>query len=152
MSDRKKKSNPLSDFMRERASVVITDLDHAGGLDLGEALAWKSWFADRQRRLQSSGGRPTNPKWSMKRQISFSKETWEVLGRRAEACSSSGPKVGPGQMAALLIEDAVATPHLRLAEADDLKHRGASDDLSKPTDDPKFDGWDMPAPFFAEAV
>jgi hypothetical protein len=154
MSDKKNDNasdNPLSDFLRERASVVISDLDRPGGLDIGEALAWRHWFADRQRKLQSSGGRPTNPKWTMKRQIPFSSETWEGLEKRAEACNSSGSKIGPGQIAAFLVEDAVSPSRLQAVERDPEVDVAAGS-LNKPTNDPHFDEWDSPSPFFAVAA
>jgi hypothetical protein len=151
MSDNETNTNPLSDFMRERASVVISDLDRPGGLDIGEALAWRHWFAERQRRLQSSGGRPTNPEWTMKRQVPLSPDTWEGLERRAEACSAVGHKIGPGQMAGFLLEEAVAEPRLRLIEGGPSSP-GGPDDLNKRTDDPQFDDWNLLSPFVGAAA
>lgn len=55
-------------------------------------------------RLRSSGGRPTDPTWSLARQVPFSSETWASLQRLSEEVSGRGRKVGPGQMAAILVE------------------------------------------------
>ena len=150
MSDKETNRNPLSDFMKERASVVISDLDRPGGLDLGEALAWRHWFAERQRRLQSSGGRPTNPDWTMKRQVPFSPDTWKGLERRARACSNTGNKIGPGQVAGFLLEEAISAPRLRVV-GDDRSSMKQSDDLNKRTDDPQFDDWHLSSPFVGVA-
>ena len=103
----KKPRDEFSKVLEKKASVVISDMDQKGGLNTGEILAWRRWFSSRQRELRSSGGRPTNPRWTLKRQVSFSPETWRDLEARAEACSVEGKSIGPGQLAAFLIEEAV---------------------------------------------
>jgi hypothetical protein len=87
----------------------------------------------------------------MKRQVPFSPDTWEGLERRAEACSEAGSKLGPGQMAAFLLEEAISAPPPQNVE-DEHELEDRSDDLSKLTDDPQFDDWSSPAPFFAVAA
>lgn len=55
-------------------------------------------------RLQSSGGRPSDPEWSIRRLVPFKKNAWEKLELLAEQCRSTGQSVSPSQLAALLIE------------------------------------------------
>lgn len=151
MTDHKKQSNQLSDFLREKADVTISDLDHPGGLNAGEVLALRHWFADRQRQLKSSGGRPTNPRWTMKRQIPVSRDTWDELNKRAEACTEPGAAVGPGQVAAFVLEEALARRAVTVVD-DPAPVVADPDNLNRPADDPQFDEWDSPAPFFAVAA
>ena len=73
-----------------------------GTLRMGEEIS---------RRLRSTGGRPTDPSWETKRQIPFKKETWEALSKQAESLSAEGARVSPGQLAAMMLEDAVKANH-----------------------------------------
>lgn len=57
-----------------------------------------------QRRLESAGGRPTDPNWEMTRQVPFALETWDRLGVIADAVSVHGRRVARGQLAAMLVE------------------------------------------------
>jgi hypothetical protein len=59
-------------------------------------------------RLRSTGGRPTDPKWTVTRRVPFAPETWEALNTIASRISSPGRKVAPAQVAAALIEDGIA--------------------------------------------
>lgn len=88
--------------------VVIPNLERAGGLSGPGVLATRSWL-DRRRYLTSSGGRPTNAHWTMKRQIPFAPETWKRLKKLAESWSAPGSRFSPGQVAAFLLEDAIYT-------------------------------------------
>lgn len=60
--------------------------------------------AELRRRLRSSGGRPSDPEWSIRRLIPFKKDKWTELERQAERCSGQGQRVSPSQLAAVLIE------------------------------------------------
>lgn len=133
----------FSEVLRKKASIVISDKDRPGGLGVGEVLAWRHWFKSRQRHLRSSGGRPTNPNWTMKRQVPFSPETWRDLETRAEICSDKGKRIGPGQLAAFLIEEAVLSHNLRSSEGvgeEDL----VEDTLDYLTPEPRYDQWQLP--------
>lgn len=67
-------------------------------------LSW-IWLGQVVReRLVSSGGRPSDPNWDTKRLVPFRKNTWKQLSQEAEAISTQGRKVGPAQLAAILIE------------------------------------------------
>ena len=59
-------------------------------------------------RLRSTGGRPTDPKWTVSRRVPFAPETWDALNVIAERLSSGERKVAPAQVAAALIEDGIA--------------------------------------------
>mgnify|MGYP000884215559 CR=1 FL=1 len=56
-------------------------------------------------RLRSSGGRPTDPDWTLVRQVPFSQENWGRLGSLAHEISEHGRRVAPAQLAAMLVED-----------------------------------------------
>jgi hypothetical protein len=55
-------------------------------------------------RLRSTGGRPTDPELTIKRQVGFKPETWKKLQDVARQLSRSGNSVAPAQLAAFLIE------------------------------------------------
>jgi hypothetical protein len=60
-------------------------------------------------RVPSSGGRATNPEWSMKRLVGLSPETLGRLEELARLASEAGDTpIEPMQLAALLLEKAVA--------------------------------------------
>lgn len=58
-------------------------------------------------RLRSSGGRPTDPSWKVSRQVPFKEESWSRLQELAAEVGSSGRRVGPAQVAALLVESSL---------------------------------------------
>lgn len=98
----------FADFLSSKADVVIPALEREGALSATEVLATHSWFKRRMSQLKSSGGRPTNPEWTIKRQIPFAPAIWEQLKHLAGTCAhESGVRIGPGQLAAFLLEDAV---------------------------------------------
>jgi hypothetical protein len=59
-------------------------------------------------RLQSSGGRPTDPDWSLRRVVPFKPAKWAELVDLAGRLSQHGRTVSPAQLAALLIEQGLA--------------------------------------------
>jgi hypothetical protein len=82
--------------------VVEVEQQSVGGpLDL---LALRAEF---DQRLQSSGGRPTDPSWKLSRQVPFKEESWERLQDIASRVGESGRRVGPAQVAALLLESSL---------------------------------------------
>lgn len=72
-----------------------------GPLDL---LALREEF---NRRLRSTGGRPTDPEWTVTRQVPFKDDSWDRLQGLASQVGASGRRVGPAQVAALLIESSL---------------------------------------------
>lgn len=67
-------------------------------------------------RLRSSGGRPTDPDWTLVRQVPFSEENWGRLGMLAHDISAHGRRIAPAQLAAMLVEDGL--DRLRTSRAD----------------------------------
>lgn len=55
-------------------------------------------------RLTATGGRPSDPSLTVKRLVGFKPETWSRLQEAALKLSQAGGSVGPGQLAAFLIE------------------------------------------------
>jgi hypothetical protein len=101
-------SNDRQEFIDAlKASTVVDNVAPPGALALPEVLGTRSWFDARRTAFRSSGGRPTDPRWSMKRAIPFAEDTWDQLNGLAKAFSESSIKIGPGQVAACLIEEAV---------------------------------------------
>ena len=93
------------------------------------------------------GGRPTDPRWTVKRQIPFTSKTWEGLQELARASSEGGQKVGPGQMASWLIEEAMRSSFQpgRRQESTPAPPRAEPIDVS--SDDPYDTEWQMPELF-----
>lgn len=59
-------------------------------------------------RVPAGGGRRTDPAWTEKRLISLTPQTLRRLSQVARSMSADGVTVGPLQVAALLLEQAVA--------------------------------------------
>ena len=59
-------------------------------------------------RAPTSGGRRTDPAWTERRLISLTPQTLRRLEQVARVMSEGGVRVGPLQVAALLLERAVA--------------------------------------------
>ncbi len=97
-----KRSNSQTDRIQRKLgaqNVVPLDSPHdQGPLDLIQLKA------ELRRRLRSSGGRPSDPEWSIRRLIPFKQDKWTELELQAERCSVQGQRVSPSQLAAVLIE------------------------------------------------
>lgn len=61
-------------------------------------------------RLKSSGGRPTDPDWTIYRPIPMKPETWETLRQIAVDASSEERHMSPAQVGAFLLEKVVEPP------------------------------------------
>src|SRR5437879_6289234 len=90
---------------------VIGQLPETGGGAFGAArLAWLA--ASLQARLEPSEGRrpgrPTDARWVRHPKVPMSEETARKLARLAELASTPERQVSPMQMAAQLLEEAVA--------------------------------------------
>ncbi len=59
-------------------------------------------------RLQSDGGRPTDPAWTIRRIVPFRPAGWAELQEFAARLTAQGRSVSPAQLAALLIERGLA--------------------------------------------
>ncbi len=78
--------------------VSVKGLPSQGPLDLLQLRA------ELGSRLRSSGGRPSDPEWTIRRLIPFKREEWQELERLAEQCAHEGQRLSPSQLAAVLIE------------------------------------------------
>lgn len=72
-------------------------------------LDWIELAQTLQHRLVSRGGRPSDPHWDTKRLVPFRRRTWKLLSEEAEEISTHGRRVGPAQLAAILIEERLAS-------------------------------------------
>lgn len=72
-------------------------------------LDWMELAQTLQNRLISRGGRPSDPCWDTKRLVPFQRRTWKRLSKEAQEISKRGRKVGPAQLAAILIEEQLAS-------------------------------------------
>ncbi|HSX53202.1 MAG TPA: hypothetical protein VLF90_02445 [Patescibacteria group bacterium] len=63
-------------------------------------------------RLVSSGGRPTDPDWTIYRPIPMKPETWDTLRQLAVDASSEQRHMNPAQVAAFLLERAIEPPQV----------------------------------------
>jgi hypothetical protein len=59
-------------------------------------------------RLESRGGRPSDPEASLRRLVPMKKSVWRGLEEEARAISTSHRRVSPGQLAAVLVEKGLA--------------------------------------------
>jgi DNA-binding transcriptional MerR regulator len=80
------------------ARVVDVERRVGGPLDL---LALREEIGTR---LRSSGGRPTDPAWTVARQVPFKRESWDQLQELADQVGTSQRRVGAAQLAAILVE------------------------------------------------
>lgn len=76
-------------------------------------LGWIGLASIVRERFVSRGGRPSDPHWDTKRLVPFRHETWERLSEKAKEISTHGRKVGPAQLAAILIEEQLAAEPAR---------------------------------------
>ena len=78
-----------------------------GSSNAGGALDLLALREEVNQRLRSSGGRPTDPAWTLSRQVPFKEDSWNRLKGFAREVGTSGRRVGPAQLAALLIENSL---------------------------------------------
>ncbi|MBI5515220.1 MAG: hypothetical protein HY909_15695 [Deltaproteobacteria bacterium] len=105
--------------------VPVRGTPSRGPLDL---LALR---AEVERRLRSSGGRPTDPDWTMSRIVRFQPARWEDLEQLAGTLSQEGRSVSPSQLAAMLVERGLA--ELSLVPAPGASAPGATRAVEPPT-------------------
>jgi len=74
---------------------------------LGTPLSWLHLANELNTKLISSGGRPSDPEWKIKRLIPFKKEVWDILNKKARLMSMDGRSIGPAQLAAVIIEGVI---------------------------------------------
>ena len=81
--------------------VALPGLPSGGPLDLLQLRA------EVATRIRSTGGRPTDPSWTVQRLVPFGEDRWKQLEKLAESLSLGGRNVSPGQLAAILLERAL---------------------------------------------
>lgn len=91
----------IAEALGATRAVDLSSTAIGGPLDL---LALREEF---NQRLRSSGGRPTDPSWTLSRQVPFKEDSWTHLQDLASEVGASGRRVGPAQVAALLIESSL---------------------------------------------
>jgi hypothetical protein len=103
---------------------VITEVPETGGGAFGAARLGALIAALQARLRPGQGkrpGRPSDPSWQRAPKVPMSVETERQLIRLAEQASRSGRRVSPMQVAAQLLEEAVA----RLGPGNDAANPGA---------------------------
>lgn len=80
---------------------------HVTESKLGTPLSWLKLSNDLKIRLVSRGGRPSDPYWDTKRLVPFRRKVWGQLSEQAKLLSQSGRKIGPAQLAAIIIESSL---------------------------------------------
>lgn len=92
-------------------ATVVGELPDVGGGAFGAAHLGKIVAALQERLEPSQGrrpGRPTDARWVHHPKVPMSEETLKKLARLAERASSEARRVSPMQVAAQLLEEAVA--------------------------------------------
>lgn len=79
--------------------------------------------AEVEHRLRSTGGRPTDPDWTVRRVVPFRADGWAELEQLSARLTSSGRSVSPAQLAALLIERGLADLEAGIAREGDAALR-----------------------------
>lgn len=132
-----------------QGDVVVRGVERRGGLPTADIIASRHWFDARRREIASSGGRPTNPRWTIKRQVPLSPMTWDRLTKISELSRGSGRLISPAQVAAFLLETAisVATKSFESWESQDNDLAGNESVITDET----YRTWRQPAPFSAAA-
>jgi hypothetical protein len=141
---RKMSKKDVASGFRARADVVVPDVQRKGGLSAPEVITSQAWFADYQRELQSSGGRPTNPRWTLKRLIPMSGAAWKTLTAWAQQSERCGTKLAPAQLASFILEDAINAATIEQPPA---RPKAAIKAPHLSSDDPRFRSWRQPAIF-----
>ena len=91
----------LKKALGAQAVIPLPGLPSQGPLDL---LQLREELANR---LRSTGGRPSDPEWDLRRVIPLKKERWDQLKGLAAELSGGGREVSASQLAAALLERAL---------------------------------------------
>lgn len=102
MSEKTLSDERIAELVGASSTAPLEGLPAQGPLDL---LALRR---EVQERLQSTGGRPTDPAWTISRSIRFTPDNWHRLEELADRISDPSRRVGPGQLAAILLEKALS--------------------------------------------
>ena len=93
-------------------ATLVSEVPDTGGGAFGAARLAAVVAALQDRLVPGQGlrpGRPSDPSWVESPKVPMSEATVAILTRLAERASRTGRRVSPMQMAAQLLEEAVAT-------------------------------------------
>ena len=117
MSDSSNKEQKISNALGSTRMIPIAKLN------LGSPLSWLN-LQELRNRLISTGGRPSDPCWDTRRLIPFRRKVWDYLADEAKSISTRDRKVGPAQLAAMIIENYLR-PSIDLSSSDKTESIGA---------------------------
>lgn len=86
------------------AKALGASRSHAVSQSVGGPLDMLALGREVTERFRSSGGRPSDPSWNISRQVPFNDLNWARLKQIAERVGVDSARVGPGQLAAMLVE------------------------------------------------
>ena len=99
-ADSKKK--PLS--IEEAADLLGAER----GVDVGpvrmDPISMRAIATRIAKRLASTGGRPTDASWEIKRKVPMKRSTWDELQRLSDRLAEENVRVAAGQVAAIALE------------------------------------------------
>lgn len=146
-------SGSVEEFKKALGGEIVSGVSRPGALAVTEILGTRSWFDSQRYRLTSSGGRPTVPDWSLRRQIPFAPSTWQHLKDLADQWSEPGHRLAPGQVAALLLERVVQSAVNSGTERTSTRARSAVPSaLRHGAQERRSEDWEMPPLFCRRAA
>ena len=101
----------IKQIAKSLGAEIVGQLPDTGGGAFGAARLSDIVVKLQGRLVPGQGkrpGRPTDPVWEKSPKVPMSRKTETKLARLAERVSKSGRRVSPMQLAAQLLEDAVA--------------------------------------------
>ena len=101
----------IETIVHRLGAKVMAQVPETGGGAFGAARLARIIERLQSRLVPSQGrraGRPTDAKWVRHPKVPMSEATERRLNRLAEAASSSGRRISPMQLAAQILEDALA--------------------------------------------
>jgi hypothetical protein len=121
-------NGPTPDDVSRIAKILGATADRTEWESFDTSDAGLDLLADAlSHRLASTGGRPTDPTWTLSRRVPFKPETWEALQNLAEELGMPGRSIAPGQLAATLVEERVAELDAVIKSQSRVHHRRLSE-------------------------
>jgi hypothetical protein len=100
----KKKTDVGIDWATELGASRVVPVENGTAPSVPSLLAL---CAEISKRIRSSGGRPTDPDWTVARQVPFRAATWSSLQEMAQRLRALKANVSPAQLAALFVEQGI---------------------------------------------
>ena len=98
---RRQEPDPLADALGASKIFDVTQ-----GIDGPFGAA--ALLEEVQQRLVSRGGRPSDPKATIRRLVPLKRQVWKTLQSQAKRLSRRGRPISPGQLAAVLLEKGIS--------------------------------------------